>query len=402
MPAENIEHCEWCGCEVTESSSSTLPSRGLICRDCEDEAITCCNCGEFYHTTSIRVVDGEAYCESCSEDLIASCYGCGRMCAAGEMYSTPNGDLCEGCYNEENEGIHEYDYRPHLKFRGKGPLFLGIELEVEFNNVDPECLIDATDIPYFYLKHDGSLDDGCEIVSHPASFAWIQENFHDTWSPVLKLRKRGIKSYRTTTCGIHVHMSKKAFSKYHLYKFLRFFRENSKFIEKFSQREKTDLTQWASLAWKDSIIDLAGGDRPSSRYRAVNLYNRDTVEIRIFRGNLIEAGFRKNIEFCKALYDFTKQASSKSLTAIHFKKHVKKSRKLFPNLHVSLSKMNKAFLRVPTESGVPSSKPSNKRGRWTIDPENQEKEWFPVQRDGVSRNTVILSTNIYSTDVLGR
>ncbi|KKK69888.1 hypothetical protein LCGC14_2929540, partial [marine sediment metagenome] len=286
---------------------------------------------------------------------------------------------CVECH-EVNPNIHVFDYQPNYKFRGKGPLYFGIELEIEFNGQRPDTLIAAADNPYFFLKHDGSIHDGAEVVSHPASFKWINDNFSDTWRNVLKVRDSGMRSFKTETCGIHIHMSKKAFSKFHLYKFLRFFRENIALVTKISQRNPENLDQWSTLNSDESILFQAKRGNTSERYVAVNLGPPETVEIRIFRGNLLEAAFRKNLEFCKALFDFTAMSSSSSLTAIHFHKFVGKNKKQFPNLLAFLLKLEITKMkRVPTVSGIHRKFPSERDGddKWGIDEENCSKEWIP-------------------------
>ena len=188
----------------------------------------------------------------------------------------------------------------------------------------------------------------------------------------------GMKSFKTDTCGIHIHMSKKAFSKLHLYKFLRFFRENTAFVAKISQRTSENLDQWSTLNSDESILYQAKHGKTCERYVAVNLGPPDTVEIRIFRGNLLETAFRKNLEFCKALFDFTAVSSSSSLTAIHFHKFVVKNKKQFPNLLAFLLKLEITKMkRVPTVNGVHRKFPSERDGddKWLIDEENCSKEW---------------------------
>ena len=63
-------------------------------------------------------------------------------------------------------------YKPDPIFYGKGPRYLGAELEIDGAG---ECSENAQEIlnlangdwELIYCKHDGSLDDGFEVVTHP-------------------------------------------------------------------------------------------------------------------------------------------------------------------------------------------------------------------------------------------
>ena len=61
-----------------------------------------------------------------------------------------------------------------------------------------------------YCKHDGSLDDGFEIVTHPMSLEYHINEM--PWCEVLgKAQQLGYRSHQANTCGLHVHVSRKAF-----------------------------------------------------------------------------------------------------------------------------------------------------------------------------------------------
>ena len=372
------KNCEICGV-LSEGAVET--DLGLMCLDCAGNHFNCDCCGDLYSLDTMTSYDEFCYCEECSDNLIGYCESCDENYRRTEL----NRGHCPSCRESENEnGIPHWDYQPKYKFYGKGPLYLGIELEIEFKSQSPTILIDATENPYFFLKHDGSICNGAEVVSHPASFKWINDNFEGTWKRVLKVREEGMRSFKTETCGIHIHMSKKAFSKYHLYKFLRFFRENIDFVTVVSQRTGGNLNQWSTLDSAENIIFQAKHGNTGEKYVAVNLIPPKTVEIRVFRGNLLETAFRKNLEFCKALFDFTEGSSCLSLTAIHFHKFVAKNKKQFPNLLAFLSTVKIAKMkRKPTATGIHRKFPSERQQRddWIIDTKRDMEEWNCEQED---------------------
>lgn len=90
--------------------------------------------------------------------------------------------LCDSCYNSSytncteccydshrQESIHPYHYKPDPVFFGEGSRFFGVELEVdeggEEDDAAEELLLITGD--QMYIKHDGSLDEGFEMVTHP-------------------------------------------------------------------------------------------------------------------------------------------------------------------------------------------------------------------------------------------
>lgn len=233
---------------------------------------------------------------------------------------------------EDEEIIKSYNYKPCPKFflgekekeKSKN-LFLGLELEVE--NEEGKIygveLAEKIESDHLYFKRDGSLNNGFEIVTHPLSFEWIEEN-RNKFSNMLKLsRENGFRSFNSSTCGMHIHLSKSSFGAWHLYRFLKFFQENKEFIVAISQRKIENLKRWANLEDEsnESLIYKAkrkyGNDE---RYVAVNLHNSRTIELRIFRGTLNENSFFKNIEFAHAVFTFSRDCNDMTLAS--FKKFI--------------------------------------------------------------------------------
>ncbi len=294
---------------------------------------------------------GVTLCEACRNN-VHECDWCG--CLTEEDYGDANTTLCEYCRDNAHEcdwcgclvrrgeecscgrcGIHEYSYTPRPDFRGKGPLYFGIELEMEFEGHDWDGLPDDG---YLYAKHDGSLTCGVEIVSHPASWEWLCSEGRAAWQQILDWRlDRGYRSYNTGTCGMHVHMSRDAFTTFHLYKWLQFFYQNPQFILDISRRSAGTLARWASLDGPSATSDLiakAKDGRGKSRYEAINLNNPHTIEIRIFRGTLHPSGFWRNLEFLRCLYNYTATVDAKGCKGMGpdgLQTYAIKHKKDFPN-----------------------------------------------------------------------
>jgi len=96
-----------------------------------------------------------------------------------------------------------------------------------------------------------------------------------------------------------------------------------------------NLNKWAALGDENSDeivykVKNAKKDKGGhSRYTAINICNTNTIEIRIFRGTLAPGSFFKNIEFCAALFEFTRDNKNTDLN--NFKQFIQ-NRAEFKNL----------------------------------------------------------------------
>ena len=146
-----------------------------------------------------------------------------------------------------------------------------------------------------YCKHDGSLNDGFEIVTHPMALEFHQKNM--PWSEILREAvSMGYRSHQVGTCGLHVHVSRAAFGETHqeqdsaIARVLYFFEKHWEELLKFSRRTPRQLEHWAArYGYKEypkDILDHAKKGANRSRYTCVNLQNDSTIKFRIFRGTL--------------------------------------------------------------------------------------------------------------------
>lgn len=240
-------------------------------------------------------------------------------------------------------GANALDY---LKFRAlptektnDRTLFLGIELEVERRRRCPEDItnitLDQLGRDYVILKEDGSLSNGFEIVTAPSTLDFHLHAWDKFFEPNTGAWKH-LKGFTTNTAGMHVHMSRAAFTPLVLSKMLVFYNSanNRNFIERIAGRGMESLSRWAKLK---PNIDLKVCKNPDyDRYSACNLSTKDekTVEIRIFRSNVSRLGFFKNLEFVAAAYYFADSASMKDLGYKDFLKWLQRPHNLchFTNL----------------------------------------------------------------------
>ena len=337
------------------------------CQDCyDDRYFTCSTCVHETGVTERMTVDENDYCRYCYDEAYTECYNCRSTVSNDDVYSHENsGDTycfecysgiygsCDECNEEfhrdylddglcrecavERSGVHEARYKPTPQFQGKGPLYAGTEVEIECKDKsgDVDTVKESSLSETLYLKSDGSLQDGFEIVSHPMDREYITSHKGDFEELFGALVSNGARSWDTDTCGMHVHLSKNQFTTLHIYKLLRFVYDNQSLILRLSGRKSIEkLNEWANVA-DNGTAPLAirkAKDGNNRRYEAINLQNRRTVEFRIFRGSLNPKRYFQNLDTVFALFYFTKNASLRALTEESFLAYVEKNRKEYTYL----------------------------------------------------------------------
>lgn len=297
--------CVCCGAEVHREDVYFVGDQPL-CRDCaEEETFVCDNCG-FRHWNSDNQGDNRYdLCPSCREEYFVTCSECGRLIPNSEAWYDGDDDetppYCESCYREKvGDSLHPYSYKPSPIFYGGGPLYLGVELEVDGAGQSATHARTVLNVinrraEYAYMKTDGSLDDGLELVTHPCT---LEEHCTNVpWAEtVAAFREMHYNSHNAGTCGLHVHVNRSALGEHSaaqdetiakiLYLFERFWQE----ILRFSRRTESQMNHWAArYGYQNSakeILEHAKYDSGNGRYACVNLTNRDTIEFRAFRGTL--------------------------------------------------------------------------------------------------------------------
>ena len=132
-----------------------------------------------------------------------------------------------------------------------------------------------------------------EIVTHPMS---LDFHVHQMpWAALLdKAKAMGYRSHLANTCGLHIHVNRTAFGETEedqeavIGRILYFFEKHWGELLRFSRRTQKQLERWADRyglrEQPKQVLDEAKGSH--ERYTAVNLMNRYTIEIRLFRGTL--------------------------------------------------------------------------------------------------------------------
>lgn len=251
-------------------------------------------------------------------------------------------------------------------YNGFAPIILGIELEVErkkeINHKVERRVAEDLGMEYMIIKADASVPNGFEIVTCPATLKYHLKAWDKFWLNSAK----DLQSYHANRCGMHVHISRKCFTPMHLGKMIAFYNnhENRSFITTIAGRSESiyskfdesghftlksryvsDITKLmielrkaktkaqitsieskiadirskmsacttisgSALGLTNNIVNgYRTGDAHEDRRAAVNVLKEDTIEVRIFKGNVSKIGMLKNLEFVHAVVEFSREAT---------------------------------------------------------------------------------------------
>jgi hypothetical protein len=143
--------------------------------------------------------------------------------------------------------------------------------------------------------------------------------------------------------GLHIHMSKEAFTTLHLYKFISFFNTHTDFIELIAGRQMDGYCRKfeAHGQGERHIKNFSKRKSGTHKYTMINLAPQHTVEVRVFAGVRSGHDFFVALEFLDALYYFTQQKSLKfDKTPEAFKSWVAGEGKRYGHLHSFLLSNN--------------------------------------------------------------
>lgn len=275
------------------------------CSDCiGNETVICSRCENRIWNNYNSGTEDVPLCQSCYDDYYTSCTSCGRLIRTEDAYYDDYEDddpYCRECHMQRvDRSIHDYYYKPLPIFYGDGKRYFGVELEVDNAGEDDDSADAVRGIAncrntHIYCKHDGSLDDGFEIVTHPMTLDYHRKQM--PWGSMLnELRNMGYLSHKANTCGLHIHVNRTALGDTPteqdacIARILYFFEKHWEELLKFSRRTHRQLERWAArYGYKEQpkeLLDHAKKDANNGRYACINLQNPDTIEFRIFRGTL--------------------------------------------------------------------------------------------------------------------
>jgi hypothetical protein len=340
--------CDICGEKhVARNLVSIAGINGTICKVCARQVEACPTCGKpgiKFSWYKNGVTDEKTkMCHACFEAINTRCHNCG--CVQKPEHLVEN--LCGDCHAAHVNKIEDYSYKPKPIFHGEGrnkalinSLFLGTELEVQYTrkkraelenskkNTDKALYYHSADLIRLcgentaYIKHDGSVSCGFEIVTHPGKM-----NFHTKLVSELFpwLKENQFCGGEYSSCGLHVHLDRSFFDAIPngLYNFICFFEVNKQSIDRISRRSNSDFARYSGYS---NDVLLAGINSETHRqniiksilnthgkYAAVNLKHSTTVEIRTFKSTIDPMVYLGTLEFLMAAAYLCKYWDTKAI-----------------------------------------------------------------------------------------
>lgn len=338
--------CEDCGVPIEVENAHDVGNcnESIVCDDCFDEYKICECCEDYFRVDDMeRTENGGHICRGCQDySNYRRCGRCGVwVCEDDAEWSDDEQEYyCEDCYEEyrENQVIHDYHYSHNYSrifYGGEDNgdnLFMGMELEVDdgdyYNRDDVASKIrDIMPDGFITFENDGSLDEGFENITEPATFEYHQ-SIKDNYTNMCKIAvDNGFRSHNTSTCGLHVHINRSYFGNDQEERIAKLLYLVEKFwdeLVKFSRRRYSQLDQWAKKydATYDGdyteIAKKAVSNAIYDRYYAINLTNRNTIEFRLFRGTLKVDTILATLEMVKNIAEFSKNKTIKELQDLTF------------------------------------------------------------------------------------
>ena len=328
---KGFAECKICGAWQASSVMQVVGNSGslLLCRACVAERYGSCSvCGQLQEHGRLTRQGTVRLCESCQREM--------TFCECGAVIHRNSEEECRACRANklhELNTIYEAGLKPRLTFFGQPEPHYGMEVEVD--NFEPDgsiddCVNEVGDIleksgRVGFMKSDGSLSLGFEIVSMPHSVeAWRKQTWLEDVCETVK--SYGGRSFETGSCGVHIHRSRGDLNHVALTKLILLFVRLQPYFERVAQRRENGYCSYAYFQGRKPGVPMTeaapklkgqvvykavknGESGLMNRYFALNVTNHKTVECRIFRGTLNTASIMAYLEFFHYVVQFIKDGS---------------------------------------------------------------------------------------------
>lgn len=302
-----VRTCQDCESRHLISDSFTIvvsrtDEETILCEDCYGGYQQCRHCRNYFP-------DGESCCEEVDEDD-CNCYDCRRSRGSDRGPIRNYSFKPEPVFHAVGD---ELRYRIHPEYRNRydATPYLGFELEVEVpadrhrSKVAKAVQAGLGDVAY--LKEDGSINHGFEIVTHPMTLDYAMTKFN--WKIIRELRRSNDLG-TGSNCGLHVHVSKAGFSgPTHEYRWLLFWHRNQKAMIQLAGR---DSSYARYITEQRAMFRRVAERKPTSmeRYSAINTINDATYEVRVFASTLFINRLKASLQLVDATVEYTRNLAA--------------------------------------------------------------------------------------------
>lgn len=233
----------------------------------------------------------------------------GTVCSRNDHHYHLEGERCQECEQENQPLSYNTAVETLLGFEETKERLFGIELEYEdVQAIDVYTTLKGYAVP----KRDGTIHNGVEVVTQPASI-----NKHKT---MLRSFFEAIETHAATNTGMHVHVDRSRLTELHIGSMLEFINndDNYIYIEQIAGRDfknnrycrqDSKIKAWHGLRYNNE--DHRYYRQSHNRYTALNLDKRTTIEFRIFRSPESYEECCAKLSFVDAIVDFCNPYTSK-------------------------------------------------------------------------------------------
>lgn len=369
-----IIDCDECGVPMlmstSEYSSTLLNSRidNILCTTCYSSARA------RQHSISLKITTArKLHREEAREKLsllamktktATKCGRCELPAYAEEIWDGG----CPSCNAQiSKQRLMPYNYKPYPVFlpscdidQSQTPFF-GVEYEISFDTqrlmttesmnkyvsliMGDYCTINNIkdkELPNVYCKYDSSIGFGIEIVTHPMTLEYHQNEMK--WDVLLDTLVRKYNAIATNRCGIHVHISRAFLSQSDRIKLAMFFAQNRSLFVKIAGRETERMAKFKKLSYVYNEADkkilapncILHSINSSNRHEAINWNNPYTIEFRIYSSTTNPNMLLSYVECTDAIARFSKYINIKDVkrgrhTRTMFRRFVLDNIKSYPH-----------------------------------------------------------------------
>ncbi|MBQ8636310.1 amidoligase family protein [bacterium] len=355
---ENYYHCDDCGTIHSQDEIIYIQDKGYyICEECaKNKYYKCEYCNDYFsRNVTYDTYDGNYVCENCKDEHYYRCDDCGYYHHSDDNYYNERNDAnycpdCKGNHSDTIYGYHTFDNFTKLHARDEiSPKeYFGLEIEVSGEEYHADEFLKLT--PDVVLMHDGSIDEGFEIVTLPMTRKYIANTFLPNLEKGMKyLREHYFEGHNQG--GIHIHVSREVFTKEMLCVIRNvlysYYEEDFDTWKAITQRKKSEIDQWCNFKNPYSVNEIISSTEEypriaDDRYTALNYDSRTlTYEFRIFNSNTRIERIKKNIQVVYSLIDFAKQKANdyQFVTTADYIDFVVENQEYYPELHSFLFEM---------------------------------------------------------------
>ena len=204
----------------------------------------------------------------------------------------------------------------------KGELYFGVEIEALLHAYSLTGFLTELHQLYGDLvtgKRDGTVEGNVEkwmgekgnviateLVVSPMTLECYQNR---KWSAIFDKVLKPESSY-TCQLGGHIHMSLNSFvNRLHLYKYMKFIRTNIEYIKFIGERDfESNSYCKVKASTGKAVQQVRRKQINKDRYEILNLTDFGTLENRFFVSPFSREHLLKNVEWCHALFEYTKTA----------------------------------------------------------------------------------------------